>query len=304
MFWSLGGLALSIPISEPTDPDLSRCFVSLSCGWLRSLSNQESCEPHQHLSFSLYLLSNTWWCSEYSLFMQGLGKSPTPKPLPSIQFSSHLHHSKICSRPPSLLHSHTNDLEIIKLCMIYGLLASRNPWAPLPLPCHWAGMRPEDTAEPGIGKISCVSWHWRTCWRANVMWTSQNPTRLNQRHPSGSGSLPGTWEGFEHFDCMPHRITEYLHLEGTQKDHRVQLLAQSHQWRKLNNHMWRDKIESRFNRTSAYVRRKGKKKSSKEYLCPSMNDPNYAEKLPNFSYGWCYQGFWLSGKGPVLWSSM
>lgn len=235
--------------------------------------------------------------------MQGLGKSPTPKPLPSIQFSSHLHHSKICSRPPSLLHSHTNDLEIIKLCMIYGLLASRNPWAPLPLPWHWGGMRPEDTAEPGIGKISCVSWHWRTCWRANVMWTSQNPTRLNQRHPSGLGSLPGTWEGFEHFDCMPHRITEYLHLEGIQKDHRVQLLAQSHQWRKLNNHMWRDKIESRFTR-KCLCQEKGKKKSSKEYLCPSMNDPNYAEKLPNFSYGWCYQGFWLSGKGPVLWSSM
>lgn len=190
--------------------------------------------------------------------MQGLGNLPLPNFCPSIQFISHLHSSKICSRPPSLLHSSTNELEIIKICMICGLLASRTPQAPQLLPWHWGGMRPEDKAEPRIVKISCVSWRWRICWRAHVAWTSQNPTRLNQRHHRGASSLPGTSEGFQHFDCIPHRMTEYLHLEELQKDHRLQLPAQTHQWRKLNNHMWRDKIESRFTRNCLC---QGKKKN-------------------------------------------
>lgn len=146
--------------------------------------------------------------------------------------------------------------------MIWGLLASRTPRAPRLLPWHWGGVRPEDKAEPRIVKGSCVSWHWRTCWRADVTWTSQNPTRLNQRHPRGASSLPGTWEGIQHFDCIPHRITEYLHLEGIQKD-RVQLPAQSHQWRKLNNHMWRDKIESRFTRNCLCQEKKKQKREKK-----------------------------------------
>lgn len=121
------------------------------------------------------------------------------------------------------------------------------------------GKRQEDKAEPGIGKTPRVSWHWRTCWRFNVMWTSQNPTRWNQRHPSGSGSLPGTWQAFQHFACIPHGIREYLHLEGIQRDHRVQLPAQTHLWRQLNNHKWRDKIESRFTRKCLSQEKKKKK---------------------------------------------
>lgn len=164
MWQPLGGLAVSIPTSEPTDPDLSRCFVSLSCGWLRSLSSQEFWATP-----APFLLSPPPFKTLVVLRMLSIpaGKffhSQIPSPVSNLFLTSTTART---SSPGHHASSYNNNLEIIKICTICGLLASRNPQESLLLPWHWGGRRPEDKAEPGIGKTLCVSWHWRTCWRAD-----------------------------------------------------------------------------------------------------------------------------------------